>query len=142
MKVIILLSMILLSTVTIFAQNKNAENTVQNFLIKFNEGKYDDIYTSFSPDYQQKISKKDLQLYLSRVYGMAGKFKSATFKALIDGNYNYFLIAYNKGINADFVFTIDQNYKLSYINFKRIGGTGSPPAVSKLLRIDTIKNAH
>lgn len=132
MKFPALLFVILLSSISLFAQNKNAERTVQTFLVQFNERKFDDIYSSFSPAYQQKISKKDLQSYLNQIYGMAGKFKSSTFKSLTNGTYNYFLIAENEEINADFLFVTDQNNKIDYLNFKRIGGSGNPPPISKI----------
>jgi hypothetical protein len=127
-----LLFIILISSLSISAQDKNAEVAAQTFLVQFNHRKLDDIYNSFSPNYQQKISKKDLQSYLNQIYGMAGKFKSATFKSLINGTYNYFLIAKNGDVNADLLFIFDQNNKVDYLNFKRIGGSGTPPPVSKI----------
>jgi len=132
MKFPCLLFVILISSISLFAQNKNADSAAQTFLVQFNERKLDDIYNSLSPNYQQKISKKDLQSYLNQIYGMAGKFKSATFKSFINGTYNYFLIAKNEDINADFLFIIDQNNKIDYLNFKRIGGSGNPPPISKI----------
>jgi hypothetical protein len=63
---------------------------------------------------------------------MSGKFKSATFKSLINGTHNYFLIAKNRDVNADLLFIFDQNNRIDFLNFKRIGGSGNPPPVSKI----------
>jgi hypothetical protein len=127
-----LLLIILISSLSIIAQDKNAEVAAQTFLVQFNQRKFDDIYNSFSPNHQQKISKKDLQSYLNQIYGMAGKFKSATFVSLINGTYNYFLIAKNEDVNADLLLKFDQNNMVDYLNFKRIGGSRTPPPVSKI----------
>lgn len=132
MKFSSLLFIISLSSISLFAQNKNADSIAHTFLVQFNERKFEDIYNSFSPAYQQKVSKKDLQSYLNQIYDMAGKFKSAAFRSLVEGRYNYFLIAKNEDINADFLFIIDQKNKIDYLNFKRIGGSGNPPPVSKM----------
>ena len=63
---------------------------------------------------------------------MAGKFKSATYKSLTKNTYNYFLTAVSNHVNADFEFVIDGNNKLGSLNFKRIGGSGNPPEISKM----------
>lgn len=67
---------------------------------------------------------------------MAGKFRSATFKSFENSTYNYLLIAKNEEISADFLFIIDENKKIDYLNFKRIGGTGNPPPISKIISVN------
>ncbi|RZJ87707.1 MAG: DUF3887 domain-containing protein [Chryseobacterium sp.] len=132
MKFPTLLTVILLSSISIFAQNKNADTAVQTFLKQFNERKFDEIYNSSSSVYQQKISNKNFQSYLNQIYDMAGKFKSSKFKSLVNGTYNYYLIAEDKEINADFTIMIDQDNRIEYLSFKRIGGSGNPPPISRI----------
>jgi len=127
-----LLFIILLSSISISAQHKNADKAVQRFIKLFNDKEFGLIYNSLSPVYQQEISKEDLNYYLKDIYGMAGKFKSATYKSLIKNTYNYFLIAVSNDVNADFEFVIDENNKLGSLNFKQIGGSGNPPEMLKI----------
>ena len=127
MKSTTLLFIILLSSASLFAQNKNSERIMRKFMAQFNEKKFEDIYNSLSPGYQQKVSNKAMQTYLNQIYGMAGKFKSAKFKTFTDFTYTYFLVAKSEDVNADFQFIIDKDNKIDYLNFKAIGGNGNPP---------------
>jgi hypothetical protein len=132
MKSSVVFFLILLSSISLFAQKQTTDNVTQKFVTQFNKKKFDDIYNSFSDSYQKSILKKDLHSYLNQIYDMTGPVKSAKFITFKDGIYQYYLIAKNNDVNADFLLTIDQNYKIGYINFSRIGGSGNPPPMGKM----------
>ncbi|WP_160292044.1 hypothetical protein [Pedobacter lusitanus] len=44
------------------------------------------------------------------------------------------MIAKIEGINADFQFSTDQDNKIDFISFQRIGGTGNLPPIGKMIK--------
>ncbi|MBO9673898.1 MAG: hypothetical protein J7577_10680 [Sphingobacteriaceae bacterium] len=131
MRLVLLLLFLSIST-GLFAQEKVAEKAVQKFLIQFNAAKYDRIYSTFSSEYQKKLSKEDMVKYLDYIHGMIKGFRSATFKTQRENEFMYFLICKDKEINADFQCVINSDGKFEYLTFKRIGGKGDPPPVDKM----------
>ncbi|WP_160292117.1 DUF3887 domain-containing protein [Pedobacter lusitanus] len=132
MKSSILLIIVSLSSFSVFAQDKYAEDAAKKFVAQFNSQKYDDIFDSFSSRYQKKVTKEGLRSYLKQIKGMTGGFKSAHFKTKSYRLYSYFLIAKIEGINADFQFRTDSDNKIDFISFQRIGGSSSPPPIGSI----------
>ncbi|MGY0035169.1 DUF3887 domain-containing protein [Pedobacter sp. NJ-S-72] len=134
MKLSILLIIVSLFSFSAIAQDKYAEDIAKKFVTQFNSQKYDDIFDSFSSKYQKKITKKELVSYLKQIKGMTGGFRSASFLARSYRVYNYFLKAKIEGISAEFQFSTDQDNKIDFISFQRIGGTGNPPPVGETIK--------
>jgi hypothetical protein len=134
MKFPTLLIIATLFSLSVFAQDKYAEDIAKKFVTQFNSQKYDDIFDSFSSKYQKKVTKEGLRSYLKQIKGMTGGFKSAHFKTKSYRLYSYFLITKIEGINADFQFSTDQDNKIDFISFQRIGGSSSPPAIGKTIK--------
>lgn len=119
-------------SIVLFAQDEVAEITVQKFLIDFNSGKYENIYTTFSSEFKSKITKNETVQYLSKIHKMVSGFKSVKLKFKKDTNFYYYFVCNDENINADFLCSINSDGKFDFLTFKRIGGSGNPPAVEKL----------
>lgn len=131
MKIYLFIFFVSLSAVT-FAQDKVADKTLKKFLLDFNAEKYNNIYDTFSAEFQQKMTKAETINYLSNIHKMIGGFKKAEFKFMQNRNFYYFLICKDDHVNADFLCSINTQGQFDYLTFKRIGGSGNPPPVGKL----------
>lgn len=116
-----------------FSQDKSVEQAVQKFLTQFNDSNYNSIYESFSPEYKEKVSKKALTMYLSKIHKIIKSFKSAQFVSTGGSVSQYFFICKNEKVNADFQCSLDDDGRFDFLSFKRIGGTGNPPTVGKII---------
>jgi hypothetical protein len=114
-----------------FAQDKKVDSVLKIWIDCFNKQNYQKAYDLYAPAYKQKVSLDGLTNRMKETFGMMGKLKSVNFISYKDYVYKYLFYAKSNQIEADVTLVVIKDYKLGYLVFDSIGGTGDPPKSAK-----------
>lgn len=126
----ILIGLFTVFGLTSFAQEQaKVDKALKVFIGKFNDQKFDEIYTIFVAD-PSSASKQRFTAMLKDAYGMMGKLKSAKVKSVHGQTYQYIFFSKKNEIESDVTFKLDENLKFISFSFDNIGGKGDPPPMA------------
>ncbi|SFI30568.1 serine hydrolase [Halpernia frigidisoli] len=95
-----------------FGQTANYKTAFDNFLINYNEEKFDEIFKSFSLEMQNALPIKNTKSFLSDLKNQAGNIKSGNFVGYEQKKYASFKTEFDKG-NFAVNISLDSSNKIN-----------------------------
>ncbi|MFA6277594.1 MAG: hypothetical protein WC622_12635 [Pedobacter sp.] len=131
MKKTVIISLICISSLLTFAQDKKVDSVLNKWIDCFNKQDYQKSYNLYAPVYKQKVSLEWVTNQMKETFGMMGKLKSIKFISYKDYVYKYIFYAKANQIEGNVIIIVNKDYQLGYLVFDSIGGTGDPPPAAK-----------
>ncbi len=127
MKNILLISVILLSSINLLAQGESPESTrvVRLFEKHYNNGKYDSIFTMFSPEMQGFLPIDKTVGFLTGLKSQAGKITAYEFQKYVNGSSADYKTTFEKALFTVSI-SIDNKSKINGLYVKPFEGKDLP----------------
>ncbi|PKF74541.1 serine hydrolase [Chryseobacterium sp. PMSZPI] len=110
------LILLLLST-SIFAQTENYTTAINLFQKNFNEGKYDDIFNTFSPEMQKALPLENTKQFLTNLKAQLGDIKNKEFISYQQTTYATYKTQFEKAVFAINI-SLDKQNKINGLFIK------------------------